>query len=95
MEQLPEMTPNVAGKLFFRLIQTLPTFWATWIWILIISITDIFWIPHFWISRFPDFQNLARAGLGPWADDDGSPSWRQYHTLSSRCGPIVPQPAEG
>ena len=25
------------------------------------------WIPNFWISRLPDFQNLARAGLGPWA----------------------------
>ena len=24
-----------------------------------------FWIPNFWISRFPDFQNLAWAGLGP------------------------------
>ena len=23
-----------------------------------------FWIPHFWISRFPDFQNLAWAGPG-------------------------------
>ena len=27
----------------------------------------ILWIPNFWISRFPDFQNLAWAGLGPWA----------------------------
>ena len=26
---------------------------------------DIFWIPNFWIFRFPDFQNLAQAGLGP------------------------------
>ena len=25
----------------------------------------IFWIPNFWISRSPDFQNLARARLGP------------------------------
>ena len=24
----------------------------------------IFWIPNFWISRFPDFQNLAWAGPG-------------------------------
>ena len=21
--------------------------------------------PNFWITRFPDFQNLVRAGLGP------------------------------
>merc|ERR1711938_252379 len=25
------------------------------------------WIPNFWISSFPDFQNLAWTGLGPWA----------------------------
>ena len=25
----------------------------------------VFWIPNFWISRFPDFQNLVQAGLGP------------------------------
>ena len=24
-----------------------------------------FWIPTFWISRSPDFQNQVRAGLGP------------------------------
>ena len=23
------------------------------------------WIPNFWISRFPDFQNLVRAGRKP------------------------------
>ena len=30
-----------------------------------IFISLIFWIPNFWISRSPDFQNMARAGLGP------------------------------
>ena len=25
----------------------------------------LFGIPNCWISRFPDFQNLAQAGLGP------------------------------
>ena len=65
MQKMPGRAPNEAGKAFFRLIQTLPTFWATWIWILRIFIFEIFWIPNFWISRFPDFQNLVRARLGP------------------------------
>ena len=30
-----------------------------------ISFLILFWIPNFWMSRFPDFQNLVRAGLGP------------------------------
>ena len=25
----------------------------------------LFWIPNFWTSRFPDFQNLVRAWAGP------------------------------
>ena len=25
----------------------------------------IIWTPNIWMSRFPDFQNLAQAGLGP------------------------------
>ena len=41
-KQWPGMAPNGAGKVFFRLIQTLPTFWATWIWILIVSISGQF-----------------------------------------------------
>ena len=61
------MAPNRAGRIFFLLIQTLPTFWAERIWILRTFIFFIFWTPNFWISRFPDFQNLAWAGLGPWA----------------------------
>ena len=49
---------------FFRLIQTLPTFWAERIWILRTFIFLISGIPNFWIFRFPDFQNLGQAGLG-------------------------------
>ena len=55
--------PNGAGKVFFRLTQTLPTFWMVWIRILRIFIFEILWITNFW--RFPEFQNLARARLGP------------------------------
>ena len=67
MGKMTWVAPNDAVKVFFQLIQTLPTFWATWIWILRIFIYDVFWIPNLWISRFPDCQNLAWAGLGPWA----------------------------
>merc|ERR1711965_1050719 len=65
------MAPNGAGRIFFQLIQALPTFWAERISILRTFTFSIFWIPNFWISRSPDFQNLAlgRAwALGrPWA----------------------------
>ena len=59
----PQMTPNRAGRIFFLLIQTLPTFWAERIWILRIFIFFIFWTPNFWISRSqisgsPGPQNL-------------------------------------
>ena len=62
----PQIGP---GRAFFRLIQTLPTLWATWIhgfwfWFWEYSFFYIFCIPHFWISKFPDFQNLAWARLG-------------------------------
>ena len=50
------MAPNRAGRIFFLLIQTLPTFWAERIWILRIGIFSIFWTPNFWISRSPDLQ---------------------------------------
>ena len=55
-QKMPGRAPNEAGKIFFRLIQTLPTFWAERIWILRIPIFWIFRTPHFWISRFPDLQ---------------------------------------
>ena len=44
-KQLPGMAPNGAGRFFFRLIQTLPTFWAERILILRIFIFWIFWKP--------------------------------------------------
>ena len=61
MEKIAGMTPNGAGKVFFRPIQTLPTFWATW---MLISIDFIcfcfldsktldFHVPKFWIFRLP------------------------------------------
>ncbi len=67
------------GCCFSLPIQTLPTFWVTWIWILRIFIfyfwdpqfpdsqVPKFWIsrcPDFWISRFPDFHMDGRAGGG-------------------------------
>ena len=57
MEKLPGMAPNGAGRLFFLLIQTLPTFWADWIWILRIFIFRFFG-PH--ISGFPGPQISRR-----------------------------------
>ena len=62
---MPGMAPNGAGKFFFRANPDLAD---------ILGDTDldfenfhflyVFWISNFWISRFPDFQNLVRAGLG-------------------------------
>ena len=55
------MAPNGAGRFFFRLIQTLPTFWAEWILILRIFSFGICWIPNFQISkisRFPENRSL-------------------------------------
>ena len=51
MEKMPEIAANGAGRCFFLLIQTLPTFWTEWILILGIFIFLIFWDP-----KFPDFQ---------------------------------------
>ena len=73
MKKMPGVAPNGAGKLFFlfmlRLTQTLPTFWAGQIWTFDnLYLFVIFGIPNFCISRFPDFQNLVQAKLGPgWA----------------------------
>ena len=60
----PKWGPRV---FFFLLIQTLTTFWAERIWILRTLFLLIFWIPNFWMSRSPDFQNLApgQAWAGP------------------------------
>ena len=54
------MAPNGARRILFLLIQTLPTFWATWILILRIF---IFWI--FWDPKFPDFQVPDPRFFGP------------------------------
>ena len=43
----------------------------------------VFWISDFWIFRFPDFQNLAWAGLGPWA------GWALGGRVGPRAGPRV------
>ena len=48
----PGMAPNGAGSCFFLLIQTLPTFWATRIFILRILLFGIFVDPKF--LRFPN-----------------------------------------
>ena len=55
------MAPNGAGRFFFRLIQTLPTFWAERILILRIFNFWICWIPNvqiFKISRFLENRSL-------------------------------------
>ena len=69
--KLPGMAPNGAGRFFFRLIQTLPTFWAERILILRIFIFCFFWDPKFPDFQVPDFQKSALGpglGLGPgWA----------------------------
>ena len=79
MEKLPGMAPNGAGKVLFRLIQTLPTFRATRILILRIFIFGIFWIPIFQIPRSPN----------------PDPGLRKYHILGpSNCfywGAAAPQ----
>ena len=49
--KLPGVAPNEAGKFFSQPIQTLPTFLATWIWIL-----RIFTFDNFLDSKFQDFQ---------------------------------------
>ena len=61
--------PKWGQEDFVLLIQTLPTFWAERILILIIFIIFVFFgFQISWISRSPDFQNLVRARLGlGWA----------------------------
>merc|ERR1711965_806935 len=58
----------------FRLIQSLPTFWAERIWNLTISVFLICLDSEFLDFQFPRFPKscLGRAGLGPWA---GLGSW--------------------
>ena len=65
------MAPNGAGRFFFRLIQTLPTFWATRILILRIF---IFWI-------FLIFPAHAKNDLGWPQMGPGRSFFRQIQTL--------------
>ena len=75
----PEMAPNRAKRFFFRLIQTLPTLWATWISILRIFNFEIYKFLDFQVPRFPKSglglvwagpslfgPGLARLGLRGW-----------------------------
>ena len=84
---------------FFRLIQTLSTFWAKRIWILIfIYYFWMFWTTNFWISqisKFPEFQaprfpNAAGAG-GVWKS--GSLEFWEFGDLGNPeiCGPKHPE----
>ena len=66
MENMAWNGPKWNQEDFSLLIQTLPTFWAERIWNLRISAFFILWIQilSFWISRSPDFPNLAWAEPG-------------------------------
>ena len=58
-KKLPGMAPNGARRICFLLIETLPTFWAELVWILIIC---IFWWFGALISGFQlDVSELSRA----------------------------------
>ena len=82
------MAPNGAGKVFFRLIQTLPTFWAERIWILSIFIFDIFW--NLWISRSQISKIWPLAGLGPCLNHldllEHSSAVAPRHSRTTKCG---------
>ena len=57
MDKLPEMAANGARRICFLIIQTWPTFWATWILILrTFMCWDFCWIRDFQISKSLDFQ---------------------------------------
>ena len=86
------MVPNGARRIFFWLIQTLPTFWAERILILRIF---IFWIfldlkfPDFWV---PDFQiSSLGPGLGP---DAGAGAGAAGRILRSQPDPSPNAPRD-
>ena len=90
-----QMAPNGARGIFFLPIQTLPTFWATWILILRIF---IFWIfldlkfPDFWV---PDFQiSSLGPGLGPDAAAAGAGAGAAGRTLRSQPDPSPNAPRD-
>ena len=90
--------PKWGREFFFRLIQTLPTFWAERILILRIFTFWTFWIPNFQISRsqiskFPEIwpgPSLG-PGLGPPLGAGGRAGGR-YCPLEVRRGLPGPQP---
>ena len=59
------MAPNIAGKFFFRPIQTLPTFWATWIWTLRILSFEIVLNSEFEDFQVPIFPTSGLGQAGP------------------------------
>ena len=83
-QKLPR-APNGAGRFFFRLIQTLPTFWATWILISRIFIFLICLGPKFlaWAQLGP--THLGPAWAHPLGPGVGPPTW-------ARLGPTGAHP---
>ena len=67
-EKIPEMALSGAGRFFFWLIQTLPTFWATWI--LIVIYCMIAMVLDF---IFQDFPTPNKSGC-PVVKQSGFPS---------------------
>ena len=72
-----QMAPNGARKIFLRLIQTLPTFWAERIWILRIFIFYFLW---------SQISGLGPAWAHPLGPSMGPPTW-------ARLGPTHVGPA--
>ena len=70
----PQMAPNRAGRIFFLLIQTLPTFWAERIWILRIFIFVDFVDPKFRDFQVPRFPDAAADGRTLRSQPDPSPN---------------------
>ena len=98
MEQLVPNGAKWGQGDFSLLIQTLPTFWATWILILRILIFGIYWVPKFVLtqntgSRLSAFQmsessdwhvlSVEMAQVGgPKPGTSGCPSWAQARNLA-------------
>ena len=80
----PQIGP---GGFLFLLIQTLPTFWAERIWILIFLCFWFFWIPKLWISRSPNLKMSGSPACLPSGDFHrfNSPNWKKL--LASGTGP--------
>ena len=83
MEEMAWDGPKWGWEDLFRLIQTLQTFWATWIWILRMFIFDTLFESKFLEVQVPDFQNLVRPGLRH-LDQNMLIVYCKYWCLSSR-----------